>query len=279
MASHKNNKSYKHHKSAQGFTLVEMVTVIIVLGVLVLGVSSFVVLGTRIFVESTSIDQVLSQSRFAMERMTRELRNAVPNSIRLTPDPTSVLTYQCVEFVPIQASASYVDLPISPAAANNTGTVFSPSQGLNVANQMLVYPLLTEHIYSATPAGTTGRLFDVDAFDASTGEITFDNSIQFAEASPIKRYFMISGAVSYCFQSGGELRRYANYGINANQLTPNNSGVLMAENVANNIATDKPILLTPSNLVNNAILQLRPKFEVVKQNFKYQNQVQVINVQ
>lgn len=276
MASYKNNKSYKHHKSAQGFTLVEMVTVIIVLGVLVLGVSSFVVLGTRIFVESTSVDQVLSQSRFAMERMTRELRNAVPNSIRLTPD--TVLTYQCVEFVPIQASASYVDLPISPAAANNTGTVFLPSQGLNVANQMLVYPLLPKHIYSATPAGTSGRLFDVDAFDASTGGITFDNSIQFAEASPIKRYFMISGAVSYCFQSGGELRRYANYGINANQLTPNSSGVLMAENVVNDLATDKPILLTPSSLVNNAILQLRPKFEVVNQKFQYQHQVQVINV-
>ena len=67
-----------------GFTLVEMVTVIIILGILVIGVSSFVILGTRIFVESTSVDQVLSQSRFAMERMTRELRNALPNSVRLS---------------------------------------------------------------------------------------------------------------------------------------------------------------------------------------------------
>ncbi|AVV84022.1 MSHA biogenesis protein MshO [Shewanella putrefaciens] len=47
---------------------------------------------------------MLSQSRFVVERMTRELRSAVPNSVRVNTDS---LTYQCIEFVPIQASTSY----------------------------------------------------------------------------------------------------------------------------------------------------------------------------
>ena len=274
-------KGIKGIKLSLGFTLVEMVTVIIVLGVLVLGVSSFVVLGTRIFIDSTSVEQVLGQSRFALERMTRELRNAVPNSIRLT----SSNTYQCVEFVPIQASASYVELPFVPAPASLTGTVLPPSQGINNAHQILVYPLKTADIYASTPAGTSGRLFDVNTFNQASGLVTFDRAVRFAEASPIKRYFMINGPLSYCFQSngsGGTLWRYAGYGLKVTQPTPSTmtGGALMAEDITNNLAivSEQPILLTPSTLVNNAMLQLTPTFSVNGQVFQYQHQVQVINV-
>ncbi|MEC4725451.1 type II secretion system GspH family protein [Shewanella sp. D64] len=270
-------------KHGLGFTLVEMVTVIIILGILALGVSSFVVLGTRIFVESTSIEQVLGQSRFALERMTRELRNAVPNSIRLTPAPPNTnASYQCVEFVPIQASASYIELPFVPSPASLTGTVIPPSQGLNSVHQMLVYPLKTSDIYAATPAGTSGRLFDVKEFNQSSGLVTFDRAVRFAESSPIQRYFMINGPVSYCFQSDGTLWRYAGYGLETTQPTPStmSGGALMAEDITNNLAlvSDQPILLTPSSLVNNAMLQLTPTFSVNGQVFQYQHQVQVINV-
>ncbi|NRD72483.1 type II secretion system protein [Shewanella sp. VB17] len=267
-------------KTSRGFTLVEMVTVIIILGVLVLGVSSFVVLGTRIFVESTSVEQVLAQSRFAIERMTRELRNALPNSLRLTSGDTAGVFYQCVEFVPIQASASYVDLPFSPSASSNTGIVFTPSQGINPAHKLLVYPLTNSHVYTVTSPGSDGRLFDVSSFIAATGVVTFDAAVRFAESSPIQRYYMIDDAVSYCFESAGELRRYANYGLNSVQMTPNTNGVLMAENITNNLSIpiDAPIRLTGTNLVNNAMLQLAPRFSVNGQAFQYQHQVQVINV-
>lgn len=270
----------KNAKASYGFTLVEMVTVIIILGVLVLGVSSFVVLGTRIFVESTSVEQVLAQSRFAIERMTRELRNAVPNSMRLTSGDNAGVPYQCVEFVPIQASASYVDLPFFPSAVSDTGTVFTPSQGVNLSHKLLVYPLTNNHVYTVTSPGTDGRLFDVKAFSSSNGQITFDSDVRFAESSPIQRYYMVDDAVSYCFESEGDLRWYAGYGLNTVQMTPNTNGVLMAENVINDLtnASDMPILLTQSSLVNNAMLQLAPRFSVNGQAFQYQHQVQVINV-
>jgi MSHA biogenesis protein MshO len=279
-------KGIKGIKLSLGFTLVEMVTVIIVLGVLVLGVSSFVVLGTRIFIDSTSVEQVLGQSRFGLERMTRELRNAVPNSIRLNPAPPSTnASFQCVEFVPIQSSASYIDLPFSPFPASLTGTVLPPSQGINNAHQMLVYPLKTADIYASTPAGSSGRLFDVNTFNQASGLVTFDRAVRFAESSPIKRYFMINGPVSYCFQSNGTdgtLWRYAGYGLQSTQPTPSTmtGGALMAEDIINNLAivSDQPILLTPSSLVNNAMLQLTPTFSVNGQVFQYQHQVQVINV-
>lgn len=270
---------------ASGFTLVEMVMVIIILGVLVLGVSSFVILGTRIFVESTSVDQVLSQSRFAMERMTREVRNAVPNSLRVTESPS---TFQCIEFVPIQGSASYLDIPIAPAASALTGTVMTASQGINTNQRMLVYPLQPAHIYSATPTAAESRMLDIASFtadaDPRSGTITFDGLVRFSEASPRSRYFMVANAVSYCFFANGDIRRYDSYNMFNNlQPSPDDMGgdddsALMAENVVINNSTGWPIFYTPGTLANNAVVQLTPQFSVNGQEFQYQHQVQVVNV-
>ncbi|BAJ00270.1 PilW family protein [Shewanella violacea] len=271
-------RSARGYKSS-GFTLVEMVTVIIILGVMMLGVSSFVIIGTRIFVDSTSVDQVLSQSRFVIERMTREIRNAVPNSLRVTENPVS---FQCIEFVPIQASASYLDLPISPGVASETGIVMTPSQGINLEHRMLVYPLQISHIYSATPTASEGRLFDIDEYDDTTNTVTFDHAVRFSEASPRSRFFMVDQAVSYCFFANGNIRRYTGYDMfNDDQPTPTDMGgdassALMAENVV--IDGSWPILYTPGTLINNAVVQLTPQFEVNEQEFQYQHQVQVVNV-
>lgn len=258
-----------------GFTLVEMVTVIIILGILAVGVSSFVILGTRIFIESTSVDQVLSQSRFAIERMTRELRNALPNSIRVTPVST---TYQCIEYVPIMSSASYLQLPIAPGEAAANGSIMQPSQAIDETHKMVVYPLTAEHVYGATPAETTGRMFDIKQVNGSLVE--FHRAVRFDEASPQRRYFTVTGPVSYCFLASGEVRRYSGYDFSAAQPSPAQmgAGVLMAENVVNNVASDAPIRYTPGTLMNNAVVQLSPLFEVNGQTFQYQHQVQVINV-
>jgi MSHA biogenesis protein MshO len=258
-----------------GFTLVEMVTVIIILGILVVGVSSFVILGTRIFIESTSVDQVLSQSRFAIERMTRELRNALPNSIRVQTSPPS---YQCIEFIPIKSSASYLELPIAPNVAASSGLIMLPSTAIDESDQMVVYPLTATQIYGGTAADSEGHIFDIK--QVMGNDVEFDRPVRFAQASPQRRYFMVNGAVSYCFLASGEVRRYGGYDLTSAQPTPSQmgTGVLMAENVTNNLQNQPPISYTPGTLINNAVVQLSPRFEVNGQSFQYQHQVQVINV-
>lgn len=276
-------------RSELGFTLVEMVTVILILGILVVGVSSFIIFGTRIFVESSSVDQVLSQSRFAVERMTRELRSAVPNSVRLNGNG---LTYQCVEFVPIEASTTYLSMPIAPSAAALTGTVILNATDNIKDNQYIwIYPLADSDVYNSarqkraqiktfTPLGEPPN-------PANQVTLTFMASTRFAEASPRQRIYFGSSPVSYCFEkapSSNELtlKRYTGYGVNASQPTPTDmsSGVLMAQNVANDLSNnaDLPLILTPSSLVNNAMVHLQPRFNVNGETFQYRHQVQVINV-
>ncbi|MFG7349805.1 PilW family protein [Shewanella oncorhynchi] len=278
-------------KSTLGFTLVEMVTVILILGILVVGVSSFIIFGTRIFVESSSVDQVLSQSRFAVERMTRELRSALPNSVRLNSDS---LTYQCVEFVPIEASTTYLTMPIIPAAAASTGIVIldrNQDENKISENQFAwIYPLVDADVYSSARQ-KRAQVKTPPLTLANQVTLTFTAPTRFAEASPRQRIYFGSSPVSYCFEkgpSGNELQllRYAGYSFNAIQPNPAampatmGTGVLMAQSVANvlNNGADLPLILTPSSLVNNAMVHLQPRFNVNGETFQYRHQVQVINV-
>ncbi|WP_394129540.1 PilW family protein [Shewanella maritima] len=266
-----------------GFTLVEMVTVIIVLGILVVGVSSFVIFGTRIFIESASVDQVLSQSRFGVERMTRDIRNAVPNSIRVQTATNG--TYQCIEILPISASTSYLDAPIYPDPVDDTMAVIQSNETITAGWQAIMYPLTESELYSA--AGTEGKRFEIDSVSvaANQADIKFASDVRFLDASPLKRVFFAQEPMSYCFvkpnsTADADLFLYQGYGFQASQPVPSDMGmgVLMAQNVSNAFLVEPAIVLTPSSLVTNAIVHLQPRFSVNGESFKYQHQVQVMNV-
>ncbi|MGL4900070.1 MAG: PilW family protein [Shewanella sp.] len=274
----------RKHLYAQGFTLVEMVTVILILGILVVGVSSFIIFGTRMFVESSTVDQVLSQSRFALERMTRELRSALPNSVRLNGDN---LTYQCIEFVPTEASTSYVAMPIAPSAAALSGTVMvdNLSSKLAVNQYAWIYPLTERDVYDAA-AQKRAQINSMSTL-ANQMTLTFTANVRFADASPRQRIYFASAPVSYCVEKAPAaneltLTRYTGYGLVASQPAPKDmgSGVLMAQGIANALTSsaDLPFILTPSSLVNNAMVQLQPRFNVNGETLQYRHQVQVINV-
>jgi len=273
-------QQYRHPKIA-GFTLIEMVTVILILGIIVVGISSFVVFGTRIFVESSAVDQVLSQSRFGIERMTRDIRRAVPNSMRVLTATDG--SYQCLELLPISASTSYIDAPFFPQPVQNTLTAIKSVRSINAAQSVLIYPLTASEVYN--PQGLTAKRFLVQSV-AESGDlltITLTQSIRFTEASPLKRLYVAQSPLSYCFiNTAGnvDLRLYQQYGYKAVQPSPADmgNGVLMAQNITNTLTINPAIILTPATLVTNAIVHLQPRFRVNGETFQYQHQVQVMNV-
>ena len=66
-----------------GFTLIELVAVIMLLAISLVGATSFIAWGTLSFVDSAERQRMLEETRFVVERMSRELSSAVQNSVRI----------------------------------------------------------------------------------------------------------------------------------------------------------------------------------------------------
>ncbi len=249
-------------KKSFGFTLIEMIVVIIILGVLATAISSFIRFATQIYTETTARDQLVSSSRFAIERMNRDVRNALPNSLLLSPSKL------CLEFTPIIESTIYTDIPVAPEDAKNTISVIRFDETLKETWRAIVYPLNPNDVYGSDSA----KVHDVehivdDSLDEWVIVINDGITTHFTEDSPTQRIYFIdareSERVKYCLD-GEKLKR---------------NGILMAEDIHN---LDAPIVLPfeiqPATLQRNAMVQIHFRFKKNSEQITFINEVQVLNV-
>ena len=114
-------------RKSNGFSLIELIVVIVILGILATGISTFISFGTQVYTDATDREKIISSARFAIERLNREIRTAVPNSIRINDNgSTGIITAkQCIEFTPIVLSTIYTDIAVAPEPASNKIEVIS----------------------------------------------------------------------------------------------------------------------------------------------------------
>jgi len=225
-------------RGSRGFTLVEMIVVIVITGVLGASVAIFLRRPVEAYVDVARRAELSDIADTALRRITRDLRTALPNSIRIAT--AGNVTY--LEYLQTSGGGRYRSMADSGgggdmldfAAADSAFDVLGAMPTLAAGNSIVVYNL--------SPTGTTANAYSGDNrglvdVGASTGTtIALNPGKQFPYASPGKRFQVVEGAVTYSCDplptGTGELRRYWNYGIADPQPTPpGGTSGLLATNI------------------------------------------------
>lgn len=268
---------------SSGFTLVELITVLVLLGISVVGLSTLLGNMSGIYLQSTQREQLLGQSRFVLERLNRELRDAVPNSLRVSNSGS----WSCLEFVPFSAVMRYRTIALRPDTLMTMDVVNQdPAFSAAAGQWLLVYPTSPADIYAVSIQKV--QLHNAPQPDdgdnnSATRRLQFSQAFGFGTASPATRAYLLSSPVSFC-ALGNEIRRYEGYGLQSSQLVPGSglsNGALMARQISNDLATRPVFELLPDALTRNSLVQIQLELTSEQDSgtvLSYSHLVQVSNV-
>jgi MSHA biogenesis protein MshO len=197
-----------------GFTLIEMIIVIAITAIVGSMVAVFLRAPLESYIAQDRRARLADAADTALRRMSRDIRLALPNSVRVT----SVGNVVYLEFLGTRSGGRYRaqgggDI-LDFTAADNSFDVLGPPVAIQAGDRIAVYNLGIEGAdawKSQTLAAYTGAVGSNIAITAK----------KFPLASPGNRFQVVEGPVSYvCNPNTGTLTRYWGYTLAAVQPTP-----------------------------------------------------------
>ena len=257
-------------KYQNAFTLIELLLVMVIIGILAVSAFSFIGAGVSIYSQGVERQEAVAQARFLITRLSKELRHATPNSLRLSCDNSTsgaCSAQQCLEFTPFLSATHYTNYLPTVAPFNVSAVDFELNNLTQpqVGDWATTYPLSSADIYDEN----NNKRLKLSAFNSSTTSAIdeWQFSKAFAQESPSKRLYLLSQPVSFCVE-GQYLYRYTNYGFTVNQLDAVSlqisSGVkrdLLGIYIANNLASDLFFTLDALSLQRNAVLNVNAQMQ------------------
>jgi MSHA biogenesis protein MshO len=248
---------------ARGFTLIEAVVVIAIVGVLAAVVASFIVPPVQAYLGTQARAALIDQADLALRRIGRDLRIALPNSTRVAASGLAL------ELIPSRGAARYATEGANRlefGAVDASFDLVGPPLTLAAAQNLVFYNLgpgvTGSDAYAAN--GTAGEQANSNRRISTTapgaaGSITMGSlaGLPVGAFAPPYRVFAVDHPVSYrCDLASGTLTRFAGYGFFAAQPDPppSASGALLASGVtACRFHADANVVASRAGLVNLAL--------------------------
>lgn len=220
-------------RRAAGFSLIELVVVIVLIGILATVSVALIRQPIDASVDVQRRARLADAADQAMARISRDLRLALPNSIRTSADG------RAIEMLVAPMAGRYRGRPTAGdsgdvldfAAADASFDLLAPLPAAPSPGQWAV-------VYNLTADGTQANAWAGDnratvGAGSTTMRINLAAPFQFPFASPSQRVYVVDQAVQYRCASDGQLRRHAGFapGI-AMVVSPPGTSSLLAEGVS-----------------------------------------------
>jgi MSHA biogenesis protein MshO len=214
-----------------GFTLIEAVMVIVITGILVAVVASFIARPVQGYVDTVRRASLADEADVALRQMVREVRLALPNSLRVTTQ--GGIAY--LEFIPTRDGGRYRDSGDGSTGGNNLDFESAASLDFDVLGPMVSPVAAGDFVvvynlgegYAPADAYAGGNRATIDAVAGNT--ITLVANVYTAQSPPLpspnSRFQLVDGnigAVTYAcpVNTSGNLVRHWGYGFNPTQTVP-----------------------------------------------------------
>ncbi len=248
--------------SEKGFTLAEAIIVIVITGILFTAVAIFIQAPVKGFFDSARRAQLVDIADTALQRISRDVRLALPNSVRIASSGGR----NYLEFLLTSGGGRYrADGPGNVFVAGSSISSFDvlgPMPTFVGGESIVVFNLFADAASTSANAyvGDNRRFW----FSNTATTISFA-AWTFPFDSPAHRFQVVQYPVTYeCDPVGGVLRRYWGYAIASAQATPPGAGsqALLASNVTG-CSFAYAAGVTQRNAVLSATISLRLGGETV----------------
>lgn len=266
-------------------TLIELITVIAILGIVAAAVALFIRAPIESYTDSARRVELVDTADGALRFMLRDVRGALPNSIRVQV----VGSVWYLEFLPVVTGGRYrasgdgnagtaeetLDFTAADTRFDTLGPLSTQPREQIAAGHRVV-------IYNLGSVGADAYAGDNTAVIASTGAGALANEArinfaakQFPLASPGNRFQVVSGPVSYvCDPTTNRLTRVTGYAISPAQPTaPGGTSTLLAQDVS-----DCSMVYSPAAAQGRGLLAVRLQLARAGETVSLLHQMRTNNV-
>jgi MSHA biogenesis protein MshO len=210
----------------RGFSLVELIVVIVVLGILGASVGMFINTPVRAYFDTMRRAAMTDAGDTAVRRLMRELQHALPNSVRITSSGTVLF----LEFVPIADAGRYraaISGGAEPAGNNPLDFSDAADTSFQVLGSAVTVPGNAQLVVFNLGYGDFDVYGGQNRRAVTTGAgptqtIAFAATASaFPGESPDRRFYLVTTPVTYvcapAADGSGRIDRYAGYALQASQ--------------------------------------------------------------